>query len=142
MTRVDFYFNAANKLDVARKLGAKAFHAGQCALLFTQDEAVAQALDAGIWSVPALSFLPHVRCGHPLAHQTPILIGDSADEIRSADLLINLSPDWPPCFSRFERLIEVVAQDADDRQAARQRYRFYQERGYALNSIDLAGKER
>lgn len=142
MTRVDFYFNAANKLDVARKLGAKVFNAGQCALLFTQDEVVAQALDAGIWSVPALGFLPHVRCGHPLARQTPILIGDAADEIRSADVLINLSPEWPPCFSRFERLIELVTQDTDDRQAARQRYRFYQERGYALNSIDLAGKER
>jgi len=140
MTRVDFYFNAANKLEVARKLGAKALQAGQCALLFTQDEAVARELDTGLWSSPALSFLPHVRCGHPLARQTPLLIGASADEMRSPDVLINLSPEWPSCFSRFERLIELVSQDAEDRQAARQRYRFYQERGYALNSIDLAGK--
>jgi DNA polymerase-3 subunit chi len=142
MTRVDFYFNAANKLEVVRKLAAKAFQAGQCALLFTRDESVAQDLDSGLWTMPSLSFLPHVRCGHPLAPQTPVLIGDRADELRSPDLLINLSPEWPPCFSRFERLIEVVTQESDDRQAARQRYRFYQERGYALNSVDLAGNER
>jgi DNA polymerase-3 subunit chi len=140
MTRVDFYFNAANKIEVARKISAKAWQAGQCALLYTQDDAVARELDVGLWSAPALSFLPHVRCGHPLARQTPVLIGASADEIRSPDVLINLSPDWPDCFSRFERLIELVTPDAGDRQAARQRYRFYQERGYALNSVDLAGK--
>lgn len=140
MTRVDFYFNAANKVDAARKLGAKAFLAGQCALLYTEDEAVAQELDTGLWSAPALSFLPHVRCGHPLARQTPILIGASPDDLRSPDVLINLGQMWPSCFSRFDRLIELVSRDEGDRQAARQRYRFYQERGYALSSVDLAGK--
>ena len=142
MTRVDFYFNASDKLEIARKLGAKAFHAGQCALLFTQDETLAQQLDTDLWQAPALSFVPHVRCGHPLASQTPILIGTDADDIRSPDLLINLDDAWPPCFSRFERLIEVVTQDDNDRQAARQRYRFYQERGYALNSVDLNERAR
>lgn len=142
MTRVDFYFNAGDKQEVARKLGAKAFQAGQCALLFTQDEALAQRLEADLWQLPALSFVPHVRCGHPLAPQTPVLIGADADDIRSPDVLINLDDAWPPCFSRFERLIEVVGLDDADRQAARQRYRFYQERGYALNSIDLNGRAR
>jgi len=142
MTRVDFYFNAADKLEVARKLGTKAFQAGQCALLFTQDEAVVQQLEVDLWRMPALSFVPHVRCGHPLARQTPVLIGDNADDIRTPDVLINLEDEWPPCFSRFDRLIEVVSQEDADRQAARQRYRFYQERGYALNSIDLNGKAR
>jgi DNA polymerase-3 subunit chi len=138
MTRVDFYFNAANKLDVARKLGAKAYQAGQCALLFTEDDALADELDNVLWTSPALGFVPHVRCGHALAGETPVHIGSSADALRTADVLINLGQTAPACFSRFERLIEVVSLDPDDRQAARQRYRYYQERGYPLSSIDLS----
>jgi DNA polymerase-3 subunit chi len=142
MTRVDFYFNAADRLEVVRKLGAKAYQAGKCALLYTEDADVARDLDVGLWTSPALSFLPHVRCGHALARQTPVLIGADADELRSPDVIINLDPQWPACFSRFERLIEVVGRDEADRQAARQRYRFYQERGYALNNVDLAVKSQ
>lgn len=138
MTRVDFYFNAADKLDVARRLAAKAYQAGSHTLLYTDDPARQAELDEALWTQPRLAFLPHVRCHHPLAARTPLLIGDSADSLASPDLLINLSDRQPPFFARFERLIEVVSQDPADRQAARQRYRFYQERGYAIETRDLA----
>lgn len=142
MTRVEFYHNAADKLEVARKLAAKAFAAGQCALLFTQDARQAGELDASLWTWRQLSFLPHARCEHPLASRTPILIGTDAGPLASPDLLVNLTAETPACLGRFERVIEVVGTDADDIEAARARFRFYRQRGYELNVVDLTkGRE-
>ncbi len=137
MTRVEFYFNADDKVDIARKLAAKVYQAGKCALLYVADAGVASDLDAAIWTRDKLAFVPHVRCGHPLAQQTPILIGADAEALASPDVLVNLATDRPPLFSRFERLIELVGRDPADRQAGRLRYRFYQERGYEINNVDL-----
>jgi len=53
-------------------------------------------------------------------------------------VLINLRAEQPPYFSRFERLIEIVSLDDEDRRLARERYRFYRERGYPLDSHDLS----
>ena len=141
MTRVDFYFNAADKLDVARKLAGKVYQSGQQALLYTADERLAHELDAAIWSHDKLSFLPHVRCGHALAKATPLLIGTDAEALASPDVLINLDAVTPPGFSRFERLLEVVSQDPEDRRLARERYRYYKDRGYELKTHDLAEKQ-
>ncbi len=138
MTRIDFYFNAPSKIDVARKLATKAFNAGQHVLVYAPDPTMAQALDTAFWTAQQLSFLPHVRCGHPLARQTPILIGAEADELASADILINLAEQPPEFFGRFQRLLEVVSGESGDRERARERYRFFKQRGYPLETHDLA----
>ncbi len=140
MTRVDFYFNAADKAEVAMRLAAKAYQARQATLLYTEDEALAADLDRRLWTAHQLSFIPHVRCGHPLAAKTPVLIGARPDDLQACDVIINLGDQPPGCFSRFDRLIEIVTADAADRHAARSRYRFYQERGYALQMYDLRQK--
>lgn len=137
MTRVGFYFNASSKAEVARKLCAKAWQAGKQVLIYTRDEALARDIDSGLWTGQQLSFMPHVRCGHPLAKETPILIGSEADELASPDILINLDVESPPFFSRFERLLEVVTPAPADREAGRERFKFYKARGYPLETVDL-----
>jgi len=137
MTRVDFYFNADDKVDVARKLATKVYQSGKRALLYAADARVAGELDSAIWTRDKLSFVPHVRCGHALAKVTPILIGTEVDELASPDVLVNLEAERPAFFGRFERLIELVGRQEADREAARQRYRFYKERGYEINNVDL-----
>ena len=44
----------------------------------------------------------------------------------------------PAGFERFERLIELVGNVDDDRAQARQRWRHYADRGYAITHHDLA----
>lgn len=138
MTRVDFYFNATDKRYVALRLAAKAYQAGQNTLLYTTDTALAAELDTALWTTTHTAFIPHVRCGHALARETPLLIGSCIDALASCNVLINLTTAPPEGFSRFDRLIEIVSQDEEDRRQARARYRYYQERGYALNAHDLA----
>jgi DNA polymerase-3 subunit chi len=138
MTRIDFYFNAPGKAEVARKLAAKTFQAGQQALVFTRQASRGHELDGLFWTAQQLSFLPHVRCGHSLARQTPILIGDNPDELSSADVLINLEDETPDFFSRFARVMEIVTTEEGDRERARARLRFFRERGYQVDTHDLA----
>ena len=137
MTEVSFYTFADDKLAVARQLTAKAFARGMHVMLYAPDQALAQTLDTLLWTTPAQSFLPHCRDTHPLASQTPVLIGENVDVMPQADVMINLHHERPAAFSRFGRLLEIVGLAADDVEQGRQRYRFYRERGYALNTIDL-----
>jgi DNA polymerase III subunit chi len=51
-------------------------------------------------------------------------------------VLINLHETPPPFFSRFERLAEIVSEDGAA--AARERFRFYRERGYELRTHNMA----
>lgn len=52
-------------------------------------------------------------------------------------LLINLAPEVPGFFSRFPRVAEVVDADPQVRAQGRERFRFYKDRGYALETHNL-----
>lgn len=142
MTSVDFYFNAADKLQVACRLAGKALAQGKRLLIYAPQAETAQSIDRLLWTWPATGFVPHCRAGDALAAETPVLIAAEADAAAPCDILLNLGPETPPAFERFERLLEVVARDDGDRQAARARYRFYRERGYRVADHDLAGASR
>lgn len=137
MTEVSFYTHAEHKLTVARQLTAKAVARGLQVMIYAPDTALAAAIDVLLWTTPALSFLPHCRDTHPLAATTPVLIGERADALSRADVMINLHHERPSAFSRFQRVLEIVGTDAEDIEQGRLRYRFYRERGYALTNIDL-----
>lgn len=138
MTEISFYTFAPDKLAVARQIAVKAYRQRRHVLLYVTNSEHADALDHSLWAMPG--FIPHCRDHHPLAAQTPVLIGANIDAVEQPDVLINLDEERPQSFSRFSRLVEIVTAADDDRLRARQRYRFYQERGYALNTINLGGE--
>ncbi len=142
MTSVNFYFNAADKLQVACRLAAKAVAQGKRLLIYAPEPDTAQRIDRLLWTWPATGFLPHCRAGEALAADTPVLIAAEVDAGLGCDVLLNLAAQTPPAFERFDRLLEVVSRDDADRQSARERFRFYRERGYALSDHDLAGEIR
>lgn len=137
MTEITFYTFADDPLDVARRVAAKAYSRGKQVMIYAPDASVADAIDRLLWTTPALGFVPHCRDTDALAGETPLLIGANPDALRQADILINLGAAQPPGFGRFERLIEIVGQDDASRTQGRGRYRFYQERGYALENHDM-----
>lgn len=137
MTEITFYTHAHDPLDVARRIAAKAYGQGRQVMIYAPDATVADAIDRLLWTAPALGFVPHCRDADALAGETPILIGTNADAIRRADVMINLHAEQPPAFARFERLIEIIGEDAAAVEPGRARYRFYKARGYALTTHDL-----
>ncbi len=138
MTRIDFYFEAEDKLQVACRLSAKATKQKLRVLIYASDEAGAQKIDRLLWTWQPTGFLPHCMTGSPLATQTPVLITHDPEDTPHDEVLLNLHSAWPPAFSRFQRLVEIVGRDEEDRDAARGRFRFYRDRGYAIAKHDLS----
>lgn len=133
MTRIDFHSNVPDKMAYACRLVRKAF-AAQCrVVLLAEDKNSLAALDAALWTFSELDFLPHVLASDPLALQTPIILtDDDATDYPHYQILINLSNRTPTHFARFERMFEIICSDDADKQSGRDRYRFYQQRGYPL----------
>jgi len=138
MTRIDFYFEAEDKLQVACRLSAKAAQQMLRVLIYAADDAQAQRIDKMLWTWQATSFLPHCMTRSPLAAQTPVLITNDPEDTPHDEVLLNLHHEWPPAFSRFQRLVEIVGRDDEDRAAARGRFRFYRDRGYEIVNHDLS----
>ncbi len=137
MTQIDFYTHVDNKLQTACQLVAKAYERKLRVLVFTPDVTMSNKLDTMLWTTPAIGFLPHALAGMPIAAETPIIIDHQADDLAHDQVLVNLRDEWPPFFSRFQRLIEIVSVDENDRLAARERYSFYRDRGYPIKSHNL-----
>jgi DNA polymerase-3 subunit chi len=141
VTSIDFYFNAADRLQVACRLAAKALGQKKRMLIYAPEPEMASRIDKLLWTWPATGFVPHCALDAPLAADTPVLIGADAGTPPSCELLLNLGAECPPHFERFERLLEIVGADDADKQAGRGRYRFYLERGYKIANHDLANNE-
>ena len=139
MTQIDFYVHVANKLQTLCTLAAKALARDVRMMVLTPDAETTEQVDRLLWSQPSIGFLPHCRAHHRLAPLTPIIVDHLADPVVHEQLLVNLCPDSPAVFSRFERLIEIVSLDEADRTMARARFRFYRDRGYEIRTHDLAG---
>ena len=138
MTRIDFYHEADDRLAVACRLVAKAVQQKMRVLIYAPDEARAQAIDQMLWTTPPIGFLPHCMTDHKLATETPVLISRDAEAQPHDDVLLNLADDWAPNFARFQRVLEIVGRDDEDKQQARARFKFYKDRGYPIQTHNLA----
>ena len=138
MTKVDFYTGVTDKLHTACLLSHKAMQNGMRVLLHTPDAATAEALNDMLWQQPATAFIPHCLCGDEAAAEMPVIIGHQPEPFPHSELLISLHSVSLPFFSRFERVIEIVSQEAEDARLGRERYGFYRERGYEMRHFDLS----
>ena len=132
MTSIDFYTGADDPLDVAARIAAKAWQQYGNVRVLTPDAATTDALDRRMWIVPATGFLPHCRLASPLAGETPVIVDDALDHVGPACVLVNLHPEPPPFFSRFERLADIVGRESGAADAGRRRWKFYRDHGYAM----------
>ena len=142
MTRVDFYLLSAaaagGAVGAVCRLCEKAVGAGKRLYLHTPDPALAEEVDGALWSFRQGGFIAHERqAGAPIEDPPPpVLIGNAEAPPSHRDVLINLGLDVPGWFSSFERVLEVVPEDAELRARSRERFRFYRERGYELNTFE------
>jgi DNA polymerase-3 subunit chi len=140
MTQVDFYI-LGDKAPQARplltcRLTEKAWKQGHRIFINTDSTQQLRELDDLLWTFRAGSFIPHaVYTGS--GDGQPVALGHATEPVDHNDVLVNLSSEVPAFFSRFERVAELVGASEDERTAARERYRYYQDRGYTLNTHKL-----
>jgi DNA polymerase-3 subunit chi len=141
VTQVDFYILGSDsdeaRLLLACKIVDKATQLDHHVYVHSTSDAEAQKLDELLWTFSQGSFIPHavVRSASEKPPLEPVLIGVNQPPGPGRwDVLVNLAADVPEFFSRYGRVAEVVDANAARREQSRERYRFYRDRGYKLNT--------
>jgi DNA polymerase-3 subunit chi len=152
VTQVDFYILSDDspqaRLRIACRLADKAVQRSLGVFLLVESEDDAHKLDELLWTFSQNSFLPHRFAWTEAAGgvSEPVVIGFDehaqaalvgGDDSEDWGLMINLAPSVPAAFGRYERLAEIVGASAEIRERGRERYRFYRERGYTLQTHQI-----
>ena len=141
MTKIDFYLLGAGHNShalFACRLAEKAWRLGNRVYLLAPDKPAAHELDDLLWTFSQGSFVPHALYKQDTDTDShPVLVGHAEPPAVLNDVLISLRADVPAWFSRFTRAVEMVGAGEDDKARARDRFRFYRERGYPLETHNL-----
>ena len=142
MTQVDFYIldekANGNRYTLACRLAEKIYHQGRRVFIHTQSTDETRHMDRLLWTFRQGSFVPHARHEEADPVNTPVIIGATSDVGDEHDVLINLSHQVPNCFSRFDRVAELIDKEPEIKSAGRERFKFYRDRGYPLNTHNIA----
>jgi DNA polymerase-3 subunit chi len=144
MTRIDFYIlpdssaPADGAVMAACKLCDKATSVGHRVYVNVPDASAVEEIDGALWSFRQGSFIAHEKHhGQKIEEPQPlVLIGTVEPPDTHHGILINLGLEVPAFFSRFDRVLEIVEGDAPRRAKSRERYKFYKDRGYELNTFE------
>ncbi|MGB7300454.1 MAG: DNA polymerase III subunit chi [Burkholderiaceae bacterium] len=142
MTRVDFHFNTPDKFIYGCRLLRKVLKTGHRAIVYSENNSELTHFDQLLWTFSPQDFIPHVMADNKLADQTPVVLTSNPSQANHHDIIVNLGATTPPDFGRFERLLELVGDNEDDRAAARNRWRFYRDRGYPIERYDQAAVKK
>ncbi len=140
MTRINFYHDAPDRHLAACKIVAKAVQQKLRVLIYAPDAKVLQHVDTLLWTWQSTGFIPHCMADAPLAAQTPVLLSTDCSAEAHDDVLVNLDDACPPGFAQFQRLVEIIGTDEAGRNAGRERFRFYRDRGYEIQAHRIGGE--
>ncbi len=149
MTRIDFYIleraedHNNNREQFACRIAEKAYRLGHGVYIHTDDPAQSAKLDNLLWTFKQGSFIPHAIDGQAPDPDAAVLIGNNAEldtssHAKGREVLINLSQEIPLFFSAFKRVAEVVDQHADNKTKGRERFKFYRDRGYSMETHSIS----
>jgi len=142
MTQVSFYTGVAERLPYLCRLLRKSQQAGVRTGVCGPSSLLTR-LDTQLWAFEPAAFVPHLRLSAEpldpaLLELTPILLVERSLDLPHRELLLNVGSDMPEGFEQFQRVLEVVSQDAEQMQAARRRWRRYEELGFAVTHHKVA----
>ena len=133
MTYIDFYFNVENKFNKIHEVLEREIFRKRKIFISVNDLNSAEALSNFLYTYSPSSFLPHVIGQQEERASIHI---DWDHKSVTDDFMINLKSEISPSFSRYLRLIEIVSQNEEDKKTARDRLKFYRDRGYEIHLID------
>jgi DNA polymerase III, chi subunit len=136
MTQVDFYILPDNSTRerFACAIANKAWLNGKRVYIRTASREAADVMDDLLWTFRDTSFLPHAMAGAVTHPSETVIVGWADQQPADNEIFINLTQDIPATAEDYDRIVEIVTGDIQQRENSRKRYRAYRERGYELHN--------
>ncbi|MFW5444522.1 MAG: DNA polymerase III subunit chi [Methylococcaceae bacterium] len=138
MPEASFYILPTRSLSdrylFACKLIEKAYRSGQFCYVYTDSDMQSQQLDNQLWTFRENSFIPHQlydeALNKPPDYEQTVLIGTHSAPEKWQKLIFNLSSKYPDDLTKTDRVLEILDNNDDLKQAGRQRFRQYNQDGF------------
>jgi len=140
MPRADFYLIdkprfREDPLLLVCELAKRAFASEQPTLILARSQDQAEALDEKLWDFDENAFIPHQIAGDDDDAITAVLIAPPGVATQDRALVINLRDECAP--GLFERVLEVVPADDNERAGSRERWKTYRQAGFETTKHDM-----
>lgn len=140
-TQVMFYIlddnNSEDKLALSLLhtcfLSAHHFRQNQRVFIYCQSQEQAHKIDELLWSFEPDSFVPHNLTGEGPQSGSAVEISWQAPTSRRP-VLINLTSTVPDFAHQFSQIIDFVPSDESLKQAARERFKAYRQKGFDVGN--------
>jgi DNA polymerase-3 subunit chi len=127
MTEVVFHYGVADKSDYAIRLLRKAVRNGFRVRVVLAPAELA-AFSERLWAAAPTGFMAHcdAQAPAPVQRRSRVVLGtsDAGGDAQQA-VLLNLTDDMPEDPQRYQKILEVITTDPQDRQLGRTRKRAY-----------------
>ena len=142
MAEVSFYIlpteSIRERYEFACKLIEKAYRSGHFCYVLTDNAEQSRIIDDLLWTFRAGSFIPHqIFTGKLPDLENVILIGSMKHPENWQKTIFNLSSHFPDAGSQTKRILEILDNSETTKAAGRQRYRQYQQAGFATTKHDM-----
>ena len=131
MTHIEFIFNVVDKTTLVIGLTEQLIRLNRSALIFFEDQNAIAHFSLALFEKEL--FMPHLI--EENAFLNKLSLTQSKLDLMD-DTLINFSSKEIQGFSRYLKMYELVGHDDEDKNSARERYRFYKDCGYQVNTKD------
>ncbi|WP_100644532.1 DNA polymerase III subunit chi [Alteromonas facilis] len=126
-----YQLDSDDLFEAVTPLVVECYRARQPLVLICKDKASAEAWDEHLWRQPNDAFIPHNLRGEGPANGTPVTITwPPVSETKA--VAINLAGDVLPLQRPLKQVIDFVPTDDSGKQAARERYKQYQQAGCTM----------
>jgi DNA polymerase-3 subunit chi len=145
MPEASFYILSTRSLPerylFACKLIEKTYRSGQFCYVYTDTLQQCQQLDDQLWTFRKNSFIPH-QIYDGTDNKTPdyeqtVLIGTHTAPEKWQKLIFNLSSKYPDNLAKTERILEILDQNEELKQAGRLRFRQYNKDGFNTTTHNM-----
>ena len=133
MTHIEFIFNVIDKTKLAIDLTERLIRGNRSALIYFKDQSAID--DFSLALLEKELFMPHLI--EENAFLNKLSLTQSKLDLMD-DTLINFTSKEIQGFSRYLKMYELVGHDDEDKNSARERYRFYKDCGYQVDSMDAS----
>lgn len=125
--QIDFYLlSDSDPMPFSCRLIEKIYHKKRHIYVHTSNQAAAHRLDDLLWTYKDISFIPHNLYGEGPEPPPPIQIGFGLEpQQQRYDILLNFAPDIPAFYTKFKRVLEIIANEETALAQGRENYKYY-----------------